>query len=964
MRYRNFLNSFALLIIVLFFGSNITLGETHAADASKWKAGRIIDDALFLNPNDMSVSDIQNFLNSKVPVCDTSGTQPASEYGRPDLTHAQYAASRGWPSPPYVCLRNYYEVPKTAPGNYIPDNSYNHGGGSFPGGVSAAQLIYDAAQKYGISNKALLVKLATESAGPLTTDTWPFQKQYTYAMGAHCPDSGPGGSANCDINYSGFSMQISEAASLLRWYIDSMTQSWWQYKKPYQVNSILWNVEPTGCGAGNVYLETKATAALYTYTPYQPNQAALNNMYGTGDGCSAYGNRNFWRVWVDWFGSPVNDAYSWELIQDTSTGKIYLVSNRVKHWVPGPSLMAAWGLNNIAPRQVDSNYVSLLNPGPDLTYVGLDISGNRYLMSGGKRYLLANDNYVLIWGVAGINHISAPGLVQQIPQGGSAGRFATDAATGATYLLGGSQKYTGINPQSLQHWGQTASNTTIISSDVLARLPTGIAIDRYISSGNKHMIVDQSKVLTFKNSELESAWGSRGYVDISPYALNLLSKVSASNLAINQLDGRWYFLEGGRKHYISYSQLAQMWGWTYSNPLTPISDSLASELSTSTNLAPLAKNSDGNVYIADGTKHLVDPNYQSSWIGTQQIPTFTKEAFDLLPSGKTIKTSIVGFTNHARIYIMDNGELRYIPGPNVLDALGGYRNNPIITLDQILLGRLVQGGAISGLIKSSSDGTEYYPENGYLYTLDPAYVSNWSASTASIVSKGLLDTLTDTGTVLNNAVSVDGAKYLMNSQSLLNVTYDYQNYGLADSDFVPITRMYYPVSQKSSYLVGTPGSAKIWLLSMGKRYYISSPNVLYDLGYGTRAGIVSLNSSIMTSLPEYGTTAGTVLKGTNSGPFFASVGNAYGFKDSTMLQRYSAGKLLTIPSYYTNGFAFVGWTSQLVTGSSGKIYFIENGQKRWVTGPSLLEKYFSGQRVLGLPDNTINALPTGDGIIN
>ncbi|MCA9328069.1 hypothetical protein KDA14_06070, partial [Candidatus Saccharibacteria bacterium] len=88
---------------------------------SDWKAGRIIDDGVFTNANDMSVADIQNFLNSKVPSCDTNGTQPATEYGRSDLTHAQYAATRGWAGPPYVCLRNYYEWPKTAPGAWIPD---------------------------------------------------------------------------------------------------------------------------------------------------------------------------------------------------------------------------------------------------------------------------------------------------------------------------------------------------------------------------------------------------------------------------------------------------------------------------------------------------------------------------------------------------------------------------------------------------------------------------------------------------------------------------------------------------------------------------------------------------------------------------------------------------------------------------------------------------------------------------
>ena len=57
------------------------------------------------------------------------------------------------------------------------------------------------------------------------------------------------------------------------------------------------------CGARSVYIQNGATAALYNYTPYVPNTAALNSGYGTGDGCSAYGNRNFFSYFTDWFGS-------------------------------------------------------------------------------------------------------------------------------------------------------------------------------------------------------------------------------------------------------------------------------------------------------------------------------------------------------------------------------------------------------------------------------------------------------------------------------------------------------------------------------------------------------------------------------------------------------------------------------------------------------------------------------------
>jgi len=296
-----------LILSAIFAISTIGTNGSHALTGSDWRAGNIIDDATFTDKNSMSVADIQSFLDRQVGTgtygriagqCDTNG-QAQSELG--GGTRAEYGASVGSPAP-FTCLKDYYEVPKTAPGPGMPANNY--GGQPIPNGaVSAAQLIWNAAQSYNISPKVLLVKLHTESAGPLTTDDWPTLSQYKYAMGAHCPDSGPNGSANCDTNYAGFSIQISEAAALMRYYLDNMGQSWWPYKKPYVINSILWNVSQSNCGAGNVYIETYATAALYTYTPYQPNQAALDNLYGTGDGCSAYGNRNFWRAFNGLFGS-------------------------------------------------------------------------------------------------------------------------------------------------------------------------------------------------------------------------------------------------------------------------------------------------------------------------------------------------------------------------------------------------------------------------------------------------------------------------------------------------------------------------------------------------------------------------------------------------------------------------------------------------------------------------------------
>src|SRR5260221_621953 len=121
-----------------------------ALSGSDFNAGRIIDDAVFFNPNSMNPTDIQNFLNSKVPVCDTNGPQ---SYG--GTSRAAYSASQGY-YPPFTCLKDYYQtIPDKAADSYC--------GGNITGGnQSAAQIIYNVSQACSISPKVLLVLLQKE----------------------------------------------------------------------------------------------------------------------------------------------------------------------------------------------------------------------------------------------------------------------------------------------------------------------------------------------------------------------------------------------------------------------------------------------------------------------------------------------------------------------------------------------------------------------------------------------------------------------------------------------------------------------------------------------------------------------------------------------------------------------------------------------------------------------------------
>ena len=242
-------------------------GIVKTAVASSWDPGYIISDFNFYNGQALDAATIQSFLNAQVPTCRAG----------------------------YTCLKDYRENTVSRPGDAM-CTPYTG-----VAGESAATIIARVGAACGISQKVLLVLLEKEQS--LVTDDWPSTGQFLKATGYACPDT-----SACNTLYYGFYNQVYMAA--------------WQFKRygnpPGTSNSFTWypvgatsaiRYSPTAsCGSSPVLIRNAATAALYYYTPYQPNAAALANLYGTGDACSAYGNRNFWRLYSDWFGPTTGGA--------------------------------------------------------------------------------------------------------------------------------------------------------------------------------------------------------------------------------------------------------------------------------------------------------------------------------------------------------------------------------------------------------------------------------------------------------------------------------------------------------------------------------------------------------------------------------------------------------------------------------------------------------------------------------
>lgn len=264
-----------LCLAVLSISLISPLTQNVSANAIGFNAGRIMDDNVFTNKNSMSVAQIQAFLNSKVPNCDTYGTKP-SEYG--GGTRAQWGQAKYGQST-FPCLKDYVE-----------------------NGNSAAQMIYNVSQEFSINPQVFIVLLQKEQG--LVTDEWPLSIQYRSATGYGCPDTAP-----CSSLYYGLGNQLTWSGKMFRAILNA-SPSWYT---PYVLGSNFIRYSPdASCGGSQVTIENRSTQALYNYTPYQPNAGAINAGYGQAP-CGAYGNRNFFLYFRDWFGPTTGSGYEWAL---------------------------------------------------------------------------------------------------------------------------------------------------------------------------------------------------------------------------------------------------------------------------------------------------------------------------------------------------------------------------------------------------------------------------------------------------------------------------------------------------------------------------------------------------------------------------------------------------------------------------------------------------------------------------
>lgn len=234
-----------------------------------------------------------------------------------------------------------------AKGSYLRTAIFNDVSGT---PKTAANIISDAADRYQINPKFLLVTLQKEQN--LVTDDSPSERQLDWATGYGVCDG-------CDINdpqvqkFKGFGKQVDSSAGLMRWYYQNENTSYVkQISTPIRIDDQ--TVTPSSW----------ATAFLYTYTPH------------------LHGNENFWRIWNTWFAALYPNG---TLLQTIGANDYWLIDNgQRRHFVGKIPLITRYNPN--LALMVDP--IDLLNyqEGPAITFPNYSL-----LRSGPTTYFLDYD---------------------------------------------------------------------------------------------------------------------------------------------------------------------------------------------------------------------------------------------------------------------------------------------------------------------------------------------------------------------------------------------------------------------------------------------------------------------------------------------------------------------------------------------------------------------------------------------
>lgn len=702
--------------------------NTEALSGSQFNAGRIIDDAVFYNKNTMSTTQIQEFLNSKVPNCGNN------------------------------CLKDYRQNTK----NIAPESGLC-AGYSGKSNETAAQIIYKVAQSCGINPQVILVMLQKEQG--LVTSTSPSNTAYEKAMGAFCPDTAP-----CDPAYKGFFYQVYYGAHRFKVYRANPNS--FNYKAGRN-NYILYNPD-TKCGGSNVYIQNQATAGLYIYTPYQPNPATLAVGLGVEAPCGAYGNKNFWWLFNIWFGPTTGTPF----FRISGSSKIYIEgAGNTYYYVTSPSMMKSYGYGSTihSVTTVGPSHIQGKTFKGNLPHIARFEDDAVFIINGGRSHHLPSRAALENYGFTLGEEATLPsGIKYYFKNGATVSEIMVRSDGSGIYLVQNGKKRHIIGPSVYNSQGDPvyATRPTVkLDSYFVNSLPSGPPI---MKSGTHVQSSDTKKFWVWANGSLHplssntaKSWSLPVHYSAPEQILVQLPVTNTNYGALaRSADSQYFILDNRNKLLLTPGELTTHDLPVGSFQLLP-SDIL--NLFTTRNFSSLKlvrragtdpvyevkNNKLFHIYSRDEAHHFNINLSSTITINKSTFDLFDEEGNLILMGGRLIRNG-----DAAEVYMIDTESTkRHVPSRDILQKFG-YQINDVISVTESGFQQYETKEKLQNLVKYT-DGSYWLIENNSRHKIPTSLFApfNYQDSNFLKISRPALTRINPSRTLTPFLASASGAVY-------------------------------------------------------------------------------------------------------------------------------------------------------------------------------------------------------------
>ncbi|PSO43380.1 hypothetical protein BRC19_00760 [Candidatus Saccharibacteria bacterium QS_5_54_17] len=990
-----------ILVLVLggiMVATNVS-SHKQVADADNFSPGRLIDNSVMRDTDTMSVSDIQSFLENEM-----------SEMGGCEERHSE---SNRWMDfgRDYMCLKDYkedptenmpecsdkyireefgfgsgdnrYEKAKTmcwwkggrTNFNKSDSNAMNTNDTLGTNGKSAAQLIKDVSQKHDINPQVILVLLQKEQS--LVGDSWPWIIQYQSATGFGCPDS-----SDCDPKYRGFYNQINQAAKFFKEIMEETRG--YNYYPPGETD-IDYHPDDS-CGNDTVDIKNLATSALYNYTPYQPNQAALDNLYGTGNSCSTYGNRNFWRDFTDWFGSPT-PSQDIVLMRNENSGAIYVINKEenLKIHIANQDALIAWGFDELPKQNVSPDQLDKYDDGGTLRRLAYERgTGKAYFADDKRAFHVRSHNQAKAWNFQlgnipwlkqnTVNYLNKKKLTYRIksPLDGKIYMMDSNADTDRNVI----QHYPNLT--TLNAWEGSGSAIAVSEAYFCQSYDdNGNCIPRWeertlhypkatAANTNKIFFINQGNKHWISSGSMDQVY-SGNLSRISQPSLNRFAGAGKATILLQEkYDTKIYLMNQDTYHHIAGPGVYNHWKPGGDGAKTEVSGAFLNMLSKDSSVSSFTATDGTTTYYMEQNKYDLEDSLENAYTAPESPMSVSAAVLDQYPDQNGIGTPYVTSSSTNKVF--------YLDGSGTKHHVGSFKKLRLMRSGTGQGTFVLPHGMIKGMDTGSSTGHQFtsgtddyvFDNNGYHKVVS----DEWELSpNLNIASASLSDWFQEKPDLNNDftvgdgyGIARNGALYRTKNLALGEV------WGTGNNSTSISSRLTSFLEENNlSVLVSSqnPDNKQLYLYDGNELYHITTLAAFKNFGLGRFGGNVKMTDTEIGNLESSQkatyllSKSDGVIDDGNRRQFPVDGGETADAWFGSNTQIYTQ-KLVDLFAQKTADKK----VSRLITSpETNKHYCMYDGEKRWLTGPSAKDNsQCSDKSLRGVSHKLLKQIPTGDNI--